>query len=77
MRPESWFMMEEELFQRPYPYLVKTDTLDLITVQNRAWNDIIIGCLVWIDLQLAPFKVSSLPFCFIGVISSIDANLSR
>jgi hypothetical protein len=37
--PESWFMMERRIISKTL--LLNTDTLDLITVQNRAWNDTI------------------------------------
>jgi hypothetical protein len=38
------------------PYLLNTNTLDLITVQSKAWNDTS-GCLMWIELQLKAFKI--------------------
>ena len=38
------------------PYLFNEITLDLITVQPRAWNDTV-GCLMWIKIQLKAFKV--------------------
>ena len=37
------------------PYLLNNVTLDLITVQNKAWNDTV-GMLMHIQLQLKPFK---------------------
>ena len=40
------------------PYLFNTHNFDLITVQSRAWNDTA-GCLMWIEIQLKAYKVSS------------------
>jgi hypothetical protein len=45
---------ETKRFARPY--LINSNTLDLITVQSKAWNDTA-GCLMWIQLQLKAFKV--------------------
>ena len=41
------------------PYLLNTHTLDLMTVQGKAWNDTP-GCLMWVELQLKAYKVSLL-----------------
>jgi hypothetical protein len=50
------------------PYLLNTNTLDLMTVQGKAWNDTP-GCLMWVELQLKAFKVS--------LLSSIDLTFTR
>ena len=56
------------------PYLLNMNTLDLISVQSKAWNDTV-GCLMWIGLQLKLFKVcSSIYFLFDRVI---DSSLSQ
>jgi hypothetical protein len=56
------------------PYLWNDETLDLVTVQSRAWNDTV-GCLMWIKIQLKAYKVFvcvSLNILFLGKIFRSD-----
>jgi hypothetical protein len=51
-------LYEKTLGDKQYkrPYLINSNTLDLITVQPRAWNDSV-GMLMHIELQMQPFRL--------------------